>query len=152
MPGIKRPRSTTRPPGTLRVATAAHEGLLAEWSLAFVKDCALLDDPAAVLKSVNAGLKDGSRVYWEVEGRPVSMAAYGGATPSGVRVNWVYTPPEFRGRGHASALVAALSQRLIDEGRKFCFLYTDLANPTSNRIYQRIGYEPVCDSAHYTFV
>jgi uncharacterized protein len=47
--------------------------------------------------------------------------------------------------------VASLSQRLLDEGRTFCFLYTDLSNPTSNRIYIDIGYEPVCDSWNYRF-
>ena len=136
--------------GAIRVATLAHEDLLTEWSLGFVRDCGLSGN-TDVRQNVVAGLTEGSRVFWELEGQPVAMAAFGGATPSGVRVNWVYTPPELRGRGYATALVAALSQRLLDEGRKFCFLYTDLANPTSNSIYQRIGYEPVCDSVHYTF-
>jgi predicted GNAT family acetyltransferase len=63
----------------------------------------------------------------------------------------VYTPPGRRGRGYATALVAALSAELLAAGRRFCFLYTDLANPTSNRIYQRIGYERVCDSAEIRF-
>jgi predicted GNAT family acetyltransferase len=63
----------------------------------------------------------------------------------------VYTPPELRRRGYASALVAALSRRLLDEGRRFCFLYTDLANPTSNHIYREIGYEEVCPATSYRF-
>lgn len=57
----------------------------------------------------------------------------------------VYTPPAARGRGYASACVAALSQRVLDDGAHFCMLYTDLANPVSNAIYQRIGYVPVAD-------
>jgi predicted GNAT family acetyltransferase len=57
----------------------------------------------------------------------------------------VYTPPELRGRGYASALTAAVSQAQLNGGRRYCFLFTDLANPTSNKIYQAIGYEPVCD-------
>jgi predicted GNAT family acetyltransferase len=64
----------------------------------------------------------------------------------------VYTPPEHRRRGYGSVLTADLSRRLLAEGRAYCFLYTDLANPTSNRIYQAIGYERVCDSAMYEFV
>jgi len=60
-------------------------------------------------------------------------------------------PPENRGRGFAGACVAALSQKLLDDGRKFCFLYTDLANPISNHIYQTIGYEPVADVILYSF-
>ncbi|MCA9556723.1 MAG: GNAT family N-acetyltransferase, partial [Myxococcales bacterium] len=87
---------------------------------------------------------------WE-DGEAVSMAAAVSPTPHGVRVNFVYTPPERRGRGYASACVAALSQAQLDAGRQFCFLYTDLANPTSNAIYQRIGYRPVTDALQLGF-
>ena len=66
-----------------------------------------------------------------------------------MRVGPVYTPPAERRRGYAGALVAALSQQLLDTGREFCFLFTDQANPTSNHIYQQIGYAPVCDVAQY---
>ena len=79
---------------------------------------------------------------WD-HGGPVSMASATGPTPNGIRVNGVYTPPEHRGRGYATACVAALSARLLAEGRRFCFLFTDAANPTSNAIYQRIGYVPL---------
>jgi len=75
----------------------------------------------------------------------VSMASFGGVTPNGVRIGPVYTPPELRGRGYASALVAGTSQQLLDGGKRFCFLFTDLANPTSNGVYQRLGYRPVED-------
>jgi len=63
----------------------------------------------------------------------------------------VYTPPEHRRRGYATSLVAGLSRSLIERGFRACFLYTDLANPTSNRIYGEIGYERVCDSVEYRF-
>ena len=66
-------------------------------------------------------------------------------------VNGVYTPPEHRGRGYATSCVAALSARLLAEGRRFCFLFTDAANPTSNAIYQRIGYVPVAEVQEYRF-
>ena len=62
------------------------------------------------------------------------------------------TPPEHRGRGYASALVASVSADRLAEGNRFCFLYTDLANPTSNRIHERIGYEWVCESAEIEFL
>ncbi|MGH2521912.1 MAG: GNAT family N-acetyltransferase [Anaerolineales bacterium] len=88
--------------------------------------------------------------FWE-DPHPVSMAGYGGPTPNGIRVGPVYTPPEQRRKGYASACVAALSQLMLDRGRKYCFLFTDLANPTSNHIYQQIGYEPVCDVDEYKF-
>ena len=79
------------------------------------------------------------------------MAAWAGRTPSGVRINSVYTPREHRRRGYASACFAALSQQLLESDRRFCFLYTDLANPTSNRIYQEIGYRPLGDWTNYYF-
>ena len=82
---------------------------------------------------------------WVDDGRPVSLAGAGGLTPSGIRIGPVYTPPELRGRGYASNLVAGVSQLLLDSGRQFVFLFTDLANPTANRIYQAIGYEAVND-------
>ncbi len=69
----------------------------------------------------------------------------------GIVVSLVYTPRALRGRGYASACVAALSQQLLDAGWQFCALFTDLANPTSNDIYQRIGYRPVCDFNEYDF-
>jgi predicted GNAT family acetyltransferase len=95
-------------------------------------------------------LQRGLRV-WCDKGKPVSFAGYGGQTPHSIRIGPVYTPPELRGHGYASACVAALSQELLDAGRKFVFLFTDLSNPTSNHIYQTIGYEPVCDMDEYRF-
>jgi uncharacterized protein len=75
----------------------------------------------------------------------------GGETPNGIRIGPVYTPPEERGHGYASNLTAWVSQTLLDEGRRFCFLYADLGNPTSNKIYQAIGYEPVTDALMVAF-
>ena len=82
----------------------------------------------------------------------MSAVGYGSPTPTGVRIGPVYTPPEFRGRGYASALTAHVSTEQLAAGRSFCFLYTDLANPTSNKIYVAIGYRRVCDSVQYAFV
>jgi predicted GNAT family acetyltransferase len=73
------------------------------------------------------------------------MAGWAGPTPRGVRINFVYTPPAHRGRGYATSCVAALTRHLLDPGKEFCFLFTDLANPTSNKIYRRLGYRHVCD-------
>ncbi|HZT17625.1 MAG TPA: GNAT family N-acetyltransferase [Gaiellaceae bacterium] len=88
---------------------------------------------------------------WEDGGAVVSFAGWGGPTPNGIRIGPVYTPPELRGRGYATALVAELSRLLLERGRRFCFLYTDLANPTANAIYRRIGYVQVAESAEYRF-
>jgi predicted GNAT family acetyltransferase len=82
---------------------------------------------------------------------PVTMAGFRGRTPNGVRIGMVYTPPEYRRKGYATACVAALSQHLLDSGCRYVCLYTDLTNPTSNHIYQTIGYRPVVDSDEYGF-
>jgi hypothetical protein len=90
-------------------------------------------------------------VWCDDTGRTVSMAAWAGLTPNGVRVNFVYTPPELRGRGYASNCVAALTRQLLASGRKFVFLFTDATNPVSNRIYQSIGYRHVADQQNILF-
>ena len=89
---------------------------------------------------------------WEKKGVPVSMAGYAGPTPNGIRIGAVYTPSEYRKKGYGSAVTAGVSQLLLDQGYKFCFLFTDLNNPTSNHIYQQIGYKPVCDFDRYDFL
>ena len=96
--------------------------------------------------------RNGRTAYlWIDRGRPVSLTGAGGLTPNGIRVGPVYTPREDRGRGYASNLVARVSQELLDSGRTFVFLFTDLSNPTSNKIYQAIGYEPVSDVDEWEF-
>lgn len=94
----------------------------------------------------------GELLLWEVGGRPVSLAGYASPSPNGMRVGPVYTPPELRGRGYASAVTAAATERVLAGGKRFCFLFTDLANPTSNSIYQQIGYRPVADVTVWRFV
>ncbi|MEX2645268.1 MAG: GNAT family N-acetyltransferase [Gaiellaceae bacterium] len=133
---------------------AADRPLLLEWLRAFGAE-ALDEEQAdeerlAQLVEYRLGSPAAGFRLWD-DGGPVSLAGFGGGTPNGIRVGPVYTPPELRGRGYASALVAALSAELLAGGRRFCFLYTDLANPTSNRIYERIGYRRVCESAEIRF-
>ena len=69
----------------------------------------------------------------------------------GMRIGPVYTPPAFRGRSYATTLTADVSAAQLAAGRRFCFLYTDLANPTSNAIYERIGYRKVAEAAEVVF-
>jgi uncharacterized protein len=140
--------------GRMRLATADDRDLLVEWFDAFVAESVPADSPhqdgaAAVDRRLASQGGDGFAV-WE-DGEVVSMSGFGGETPHGIRIGPVYTPPPFRRRGYASALVAQLSQELLDGGREYCFLYTDLANPTSNRIYMDVGYQLVCESADYVF-
>ena len=146
-----------RPPGRLRLARADDRALALSWIRAFA-DEALHggddDDGSRLERSVDARLESDQAgiAFWEVDGEPVSLAGFGGPTPNGVRIGPVYTPPTLRGRGYGTAVTAAVSQLLLDRGHRFCFLYTNLENPTSNAIYMRIGYEPVCDSREVAFV
>ncbi len=87
---------------------------------------------------------------WENGGRVVTMVGHQNPVFGVVRVGPVYTPPECRGRGYASALTAQVSRHLRDAGDQVC-LNTDLANPTSNKIYAAIGYRPVQDFVAYAF-
>ena len=137
--------------GAMRLVEERDLPLLEGWNLRFSRDCGDEDDPQQAREYAVAGIANRTRYLWMVGGEAVSMAGASGPTPSGIRINWVYTPDLLRGRGFASALVATLSRKLLSEGRQFCFLYTDLANPTSNNIYQKIGYIAVCDSAQHTF-
>ncbi|HEX5951185.1 MAG TPA: GNAT family N-acetyltransferase, partial [Actinomycetota bacterium] len=89
---------------------------------------------------------------WEDGGQVVSTSGYGSPTVGGIRIGPVYTPPEHRRRGYATILVAELSRWLLGQGRRACYLYTDLANLISNSIYGKIGYRRVCDSAEIRFV
>lgn len=126
-----------------------------QWVTAFVSEALREPDPTRVEQLVDAHPWPERRSIFLCEDgqppRPVSMAAFTGPTPNGIRVDAVYTPPEQRRRGYATACVAALSQWLLHSGHRYCFLYTDLSNPTSNHIYQTIGYEPVCDVDEYKF-
>jgi predicted GNAT family acetyltransferase len=144
-----------RPAGRPRAATVEDRRLLLRWCTAFGEEVLAEGDPGRV-EAVNMvdhrlGAADAGFLLWEDGGRPVSAAGWGGPTPNGIRIGPVYTPPELRGRGYATALTAELSQRLLDGGRRFCFLFTDLTNPTSNAIYERIGYLRVGESAMIAF-
>jgi uncharacterized protein len=141
----------TRAAGRIREPNQSDDALMRKWRAAFSVDAEGMDADEAEKNAALPLRKSRRLILWEVEGTQVSMAGYSGSTPNGIRIAWVYTPPENRGKGFAGACVAALSQQLLDDGRKFCFLYTDLANPTSNHIYQTIGYEPVVDATVYSF-
>ena len=137
------------PAGAFRPARPSDVPLLAEWGEAFNIETGV-GDARSGMTIVETRMAAGGLYVWDHEG-PVSMAAWSGPTPTGVRVNFVYTPTELRGRGYASACVASLSRLLLQRGHAFCGLFTDLANPISNRIYRCIGYEPVCDFTEYRF-
>jgi predicted GNAT family acetyltransferase len=136
-----------RAPGALRAARVDESALVGAWISAFNADAGLPAREDGALQRLAAGwIANGAMFLWEDAGRPVSMATLQAPTRNGIRVSLVFTPRELRGRGYASACVSAVSARALASGRKLCTLYTDAANPTSNAIYQRIGYRPVCES------
>jgi hypothetical protein len=138
--------------GRARRAESADRELLLDWVGAFLDEAAVSADREHMERMIERRLTaaDEGLWLWDDDG-PASMAGFGGATSNGIRIGPVFTPPQLRGRGYATALVASLSEWLLRGGRRFCFLYTDLANPTANEIYRRIGYEHVCDSADIRF-
>ena len=140
-------------PGAFRPYRDDDRPLILDWTGAFMAEAvsdARSADPSGFLARRLAE-PSGGIVLWEDGGRPASFAGYGGETPNGIRIGPVYTPPELRRRGYATALVAELTARLLSGGRRFCFLFTDLANPTSNSIYRQIGYRPVADVTQWRF-
>lgn len=138
--------------GGPREATLSDRDLIVEWFVAFHDEALPAEGgDAARRRVVDWTPEERHYWFWEDGGVPVCMLGAANPTPTGIRIGPVYTPPEHRGRGYASNLTAFVSQQLLDEGRRFCFLYTDLANVTSNRIYQAIGYRPVADALVVAF-
>lgn len=128
--------------------------ILVQWMDNFAQE-ALREPPSKNLKESKQELLNTGRwtrfygVY--KENLLVSIVHKAGTTPTGQIINVVYTPPTFRNHGYASHGVARLSQLCLDQGKMRCILFTDLSNPTSNKIYQTIGYHPVIDVDMYTF-
>ena len=136
-------------PGSVRAASMDDADLVTAWAVAFS------GDTGATLGDVRPGIVHriaARHVFlWELSGRPVALTVRGPAVGGIVRVSLVYTPPELRRRGYATACVADVSRLALDDGARGCMLYADLANATSNAIYQRLGYWPVCNAADYRF-
>lgn len=144
---VSRPRGVR---GRMRYAELSERDTLIEWAAGFQRDTGISHKPPPECV-VNSYLNDRATCVWDVEGEITSMALMIRGTPSGKRIGGVYTPPEKRGHGYASAVVAAASQHILDQGKSRCFLFTDAANPTSNHIYRQIGYEPVGEFTEYAF-
>jgi predicted GNAT family acetyltransferase len=149
---LEQVRTVARPPGAMRPARESDRPLLEAWLGAFEAEAVPEEpstDPGPAIDRYLAGGPRGLRL-WD-DGGPVALCGFGGPTPNGIRIGPVYTPPDRRRRGYATALVAAVSAERLAAGRRFCFLFTDLANPTSNHIYAEVGYEPIRDVAVHRF-
>jgi predicted GNAT family acetyltransferase len=139
-----------KPPGAFRPAEVEDLDIARKWARGFHEDCFGDGRQEQTVRSAEDKIRSGGLYLW-VDGVPVSMAARTRPTPHGESVSLVYTPAGQRGKGYATAVVAHLSQRVLDEGKQFCSLYADLGNPTSNSIYQRIGYRAVAHVVEVDF-
>jgi predicted GNAT family acetyltransferase len=145
-------QSLEKSPGSWRYARKDEAPLLAQWFKAFETDTGLKNSPMEAIKEkVNQFLEDEEVFFWEDQGKIVSMMKKARPSERGVTVSFVYTPPEERKKGYARTMVAAGSEELL-KTYDFCVLYTDMMNPTSNKIYQEIGYRKIADSIHIEFM
>ncbi|MHA1914654.1 MAG: GNAT family N-acetyltransferase [Promethearchaeota archaeon] len=137
-----------------RLGNKTDEELILQWGKEFMLEALPERDLEMVEESIkrlrNAIYDNRIFLLFDKE-KPVSMARKAGKTPHGNAVNGVYTPPSLRRKGYATECVAKLSKHLLDEGNNYCFLFTDLSNPISNSIYQKIGYYPITDVDEYRF-
>lgn len=132
--------------GIFREITNDELPLIEKWIYQFCEDVKLPTTKEEAEQTAHTLITNNRLFGLEVDGKLVSVAAKTRPTTNNITVNFVYTPKEARKKGYASNCVAALSQRMLDEGYKTTTLYTDLANPTSNKIYQEIGYEQIAES------
>ena len=138
--------------GSMKLATMDDILTIVAWRKLFISECGLEpeSDVDAELRTERA-IRNSWLVVWVESNRIVSMLSAAPGTPNGGRIGLVYTPPSFRGKGYASACVAAATKRFFERGKTLSFLYTDLSNPISNKIYERVGYVRVADSLDIRF-
>jgi predicted GNAT family acetyltransferase len=135
--------------GRLRTAREGEQSLLVAWERAFLVEAGVTGLELAA-RTVSARLADGAQLVWDDDG-PVSTLTLSPAIAGVRRIGPVYTPPEHRRRGYASSAVAAASRRALAGGASRCMLFTDLTNPTSNKIYAAVGFRRSGDWEEHAF-
>ena len=137
--------------GTRAIAGPEHTAVVHAWLDAFHTETVPHDPPVRADAGERAVATGRAHVWLDEHGTPVAYAFNNRDIDGWASVGPVYTPPQARGRGYATSLVASLSQYLLDQGRPGCTLFTNLANPISNKIYERIGYRRVGSASRYAF-
>jgi GNAT superfamily N-acetyltransferase len=140
---------TPAPSGQPRAPRSADRDLLVAWWAAFAQESGAVDRDHDA--AVDDRLSYGGLTLWEARGQPVSFAGLTRQVAGMTRVGPVYTPPHWRRHGYGAGVTAAVSARALREGAREVLLFTDLANPTSNALYQRLGYQPVHDRLVLSF-
>lgn len=141
--------------GELIEATQDHLTILRQFVIGFFQDC--FPHQPIINENIEKMLKqfiENKSLFLlrNSKNEMISMAANTRSTINGGTISLVYTPPEFRGLGYGSCVVSLLSDKLLKSGKKFSCLFTDLTNPTSNSIYQKIGYVKVGQNIHFDFI
>jgi hypothetical protein len=139
-------------PGFCRMLCEDDISFTPLWEHAFCVDCSL---PTYKLSESEERIKAriGKNIhYMWVDGQPVAQAVFGRNTPNGAAISWVYTPPEYRGRGYATSVVAELTKNILAGGKSFCCLFADAANPASCAVYRKLGFIDVCEVDELKFV
>ncbi|QBD80225.1 GNAT family N-acetyltransferase [Ktedonosporobacter rubrisoli] len=140
----------SRVPGHLQLAEEKDLELVDGWMQAFYQEALPKEKAESLAQEASARVAKREVYLWQLPtGQYVTMAAKTRPLAHGISISLVYTPPALRGKGYASNCVAALSELLLKSGWQWCSLFTDLSNPISNSIYQKIGYRPVCDFTEY---
>jgi len=130
--------------GHLRVAIEADIPLAERWLRGFIAEADYENDGRTLEQMVNEMISQRVLYFWNAP-RAVSMAAWVCPTPAGATINYVYTPPELRGRGYAKAVTAALGAQMLASGLKYCSIRTDVDDAQTNAMYQAIGAQSLCE-------
>ena len=137
--------------GKLRLARSDDHLLMAKWIVGLSEAIGEPVDLESARNRAEKLIKDQQLYVWDRDG-PVSIAGVSRPMRNGMTIGLVYTPPEHRNQGYATSSVLLLTKKLLSDGYSFCSLYTDLANPTANSIYTKIGYVPVGNALALDFV
>ncbi|MBD8070879.1 GNAT family N-acetyltransferase [Bacillus sp. PS06] len=134
------------PTGVLRIVEREDLPLIKNWVYQFCEEVDMAISYEEAEEKAIQFIEKGTLHAWVMEGRCVAMAAASRPTKTNINISLVYTPKQERKKGYASSCVSALTTMMLEQGYKSTSLYTDLANPTSNKIYMEIGYTPIMDS------
>ena len=137
--------------GHLEVATPADRALVREWVEGFVEEAAFELDGRTFDQITDALIGPRVLYFWKSP-EPVSMAAWVAPTANGASINFVYTPPEFRGQGYGKAVSAALGSQMLASGLRYCFILTDINDQRTNAMYQSIGARTLCEFMRCTML
>lgn len=145
-------RLTHTPPasGRLELATDADKPFLTRWIEGFLHDAEYETGGYSVQQLLDSVVATRTLYLWK-DPEPVAMAVWANSTRHGAVINFVYVPEEMRGRGYGKAVSAALAQRMLSSGQRYCFILTDTSDPRTNHMYQSIGARAVADNMRCKF-